>query len=93
MKTLLRFTVITLMVATTMVQLTIFGGIFPSVQQYEGVLYAVFMLSFLGTIFASFSNNVQARKLFNSLVDLEQQLVHGKRFSNTYNNQRIKNDF
>lgn len=73
-----RYAVVTLMVSATLAQIIVFGGRFPSARIYEGLLYVVFMLSFLATLFVTFSKNIQAQKLFNSLVELEQELVHGK---------------
>lgn len=60
------------------VQLFQFEGIFPRVQQYEGFLYFIFMFSFYSTLLVSYSRNVEAQKIFNSLVQLEQQLTDGK---------------
>lgn len=80
-KTLFKCALATFIFATTIVQLKVFAEMFPSAQLYEGVLFVVIMLSYPGTLYVSYFKSAEARKLFNSLVDLEQQLSHGKVYS------------
>lgn len=60
------------------VQLISFRGIFSNVEFYEGIFIIALPFGYLVTMYVYYSRSIQVLNLFNSLVELEQQLIRGK---------------
>ncbi len=69
------------------VQLIAFRDIVPSVQLYEGIFFISLTLGYLGSLYEYYSRSTQVVELFNSLVQLEQQLSRCKYFNMNVNRQ------
>ncbi len=70
---------------TVVMQLIAFRGKVPSVQLYEGIFFVALAFVYFGTLSVYYTRNTEVVELFNSLVQLEQQLIQGKVFE--YENQ------
>lgn len=78
----------TLLLFIIVAQLYLFREKFPRVQQYEGFLYLVCLISFLSRLCVSFSRNFEDINIFNSLVKMEHQLKKGE-ITNIINFKKI----
>lgn len=76
-KSFIRNFVALLVICPLLGQIIKFGGVFPRVLQYEGFFYFIFLFLFLSILFVSFTKATEARKLFNSLLEIDQQLNQG----------------
>ncbi len=65
---------------TMLIQLIAYRRVFSNAQQFESILYVVAAYAFFGTSYIYYFRKTQVLKLYNSLVELEQQFINGRIF-------------